>query len=165
MPELAYIGKSVPRVDAPEKVTGRAVYTLDLQLPKMLYGKLKASEMPHALIKNIDTSRAEALAGVRLVLTGEDMPDDLKWGVMPVCYDQVPLARGKVRFIGESVAAVVATSEEVAKDALALIEVEYEDLPAVFDPFEAMLEGAPVIFCERVCRYPPITQYLMRQDQ
>ena len=149
MPELAYIGKSIPRVDAPEKVTGRAVYTLDLQLPKMLFGKLKASEVPHALIKNIDTSRAEALPGVRLVLTGEDMPVDLKWGVMPVCYDQVPLARGKVRFIGESVAAVVATSDEVAKDALDLIEVEYEELPAVFDPFEAMREGAPVIHDEK----------------
>ncbi len=64
MSELAYVGKSVPRVDAPEKVTGRAVFTLDLQLPRMLTGKLKASEVPHAKIKNIDTSRAEALPGV-----------------------------------------------------------------------------------------------------
>ncbi len=145
MSELAYVGKSVPRVDAPEKVAGLAVYTLDLQLPKMLFGKLKASEVPHARIKNIDTSRAEKLPGVRLVLTAEDMPEDLVWGVVPVCYDLIPLAREKVRFIGESVAAVVATDEDIAKEALDLIEVEYEDLPAVFDVFEAMREGAPVI--------------------
>ncbi|MEE9257661.1 MAG: xanthine dehydrogenase family protein molybdopterin-binding subunit [bacterium] len=145
MSELAYVGKSVPRVDAPEKVAGRAVFTLDLQLPRMLTGKLKASEVPHAKIKNIDTSRARALPGVMCVLTGEDMPEDLVWGVIPVCYDLIPLARGKVRFIGESVAAVVATHEDIAKEAIDLIEVDYEDLPAVFDPFEAMQEGAPVI--------------------
>ncbi|MFC1491696.1 hypothetical protein ACFLQ0_03805 [Nitrospinota bacterium] len=71
MPELSYVGKSVPRVDAPEKVTGRAVYILDLQLLRMLTGKLKASEVPHAKIKNIDTSRAEKLPGVRIVLSAE----------------------------------------------------------------------------------------------
>lgn len=148
MPDLAYVGKSVPRVDAPEKVTGRAVYTLDLQLPRMLHGKLKASVVPHARIKSIDTSRARKLPGVRLVLTGEDIPDYVKWGVVPVCYDQIPLAKGKVRFIGESVAAVVATDEDIAKEAIDLIEVEYEELPAVFDVFEAMQEGAPVIHDE-----------------
>ena len=145
MAELSYVGKSVPRVDAPEKVAGSAVFTLDLQLPRMLTGKLKASDVPHAKIKNIDTSRAEALPGVMCVLTGEDMPEDLVWGVIPVCYDLIPLARGKVRFIGESVAAVVAAHEDIAKEAINLIEVEYEDLPAVFNPFEAMQEGAPVI--------------------
>lgn len=149
MSDLAYIGKSVPRVDAPEKVTGRALYTMDLLLPRMLTGKLKASEYPHALIKNIDTSRAKALAGVLLVLTGEDIPEDVRWGVVPFRYDQIPLARGKVRFIGESVAAVVATHEDIAKEALELIEVEYEELPAVFDVFEAMQEGAPIIHEDR----------------
>ncbi len=149
MSDLAYVGKSVPRVDAPEKVTGRAVYTLDLQLPRMLIGKLKASDVPHARIKNIDTSRAAKLPGVKLVLTEEDIPEHVKWGVVPFRYDQIPLARGKVRFIGESVAAVVATSEDAAAEALELIEVEYEDLPAVFDVFEAMKEGAPVIHEDR----------------
>ncbi len=147
--ELAYVGKSVPRVDAPEKVTGGARYTLDLLLPKMLYGKLKASPLPHARIKNIDTSRAEKLPGVKLILTGKDIPDYVKWGVTPGCYDQTPLAVGKVRFIGDSVAAVVATSEEIAAEAAGLIEVDYEDLPTVFDPFEAMQEGAPVIHDDR----------------
>ncbi len=149
MPELSYIGKSVPRVDAPEKVTGRAVYTLDLLLPRMIFGKLKASPLPHARIKNIDTSRAERHPGVRLVLTSKDIPESVKWGVVPVRYDQTPLAVDKVRFVGESVAAVVAASEEAAEEAIELIDVDYEDLPAVFDPFEAMQEGAPVIHEDR----------------
>ena len=145
MAELAYVGKSVPRVDAPEKVMGRAMYTLDLLLPKMLHGKLKASPLPHARIVRIDTARAARLPGVKLVLTGKDMPADCVWGVVPSCYDQRPLCTDKARFVGDSVAAVVATSEDITQEALDLIEVEYEELPAVFDPREAMRPGAPVI--------------------
>ena len=145
MADLAYVGKSVPRVDGPEKVTGRAMYTLDLQLPKMLHGKLLGSPLPHARIKNIDTSRAERLPGVKLVMTSKDIPEEVEWGVVPVCYDQRPLASDKVRHVGDSVAAVVAISEDIAKEALDLIDVDYEDLPAVFDPKEAMQEGAPII--------------------
>ena len=141
MADLAYVGKSVPRVDGPEKVTGRAMYTLDLQLPKMLHGKLLGSPLPHARIKNIDTSRAERLPGVKLVMTSKDIPEGVEWGVVPVCYDQRPLASDKVRLVGDSVAAVVAISEDIAKEALDLIDVDYEDLPAVFDPKEAMQEG------------------------
>jgi len=145
MAELAYVGKSIPRVDAPEKVMGRAMYTLDLLLPKMLHGKLKASPLPHARIKHIDTSRAGRLPGVKLVLTAKDIPDSCVWGVVPSCYDQRPLCTDKARFIGDSVAAVVAASEDIAQEALDLIEVDYEELPAVFDPREAMRPGAPVI--------------------
>ena len=143
MTDLAYVGKSVPRVDAPEKVTGRAMYTLDLLLPRMLHGRLLGSPVPHARIRSIDVSRAEKLPGVKLVMTARDIPDDVVWGVVPVCYDQRPLATDKVRFVGDSVAAVVATSEDAALEALDLIDVDYEELPAVFDPFEAMREGAP----------------------
>ena len=145
MTDLAYVGKSVPRVDAPEKVTGRAMYTLDLLLPRMLHGRLLGSPVPHARIRSIDVSRAEKLPGVKLVMTARDIPDDVVWGVVPVCYDQRPLATDKVRFVGDSVAAVVATSEDAALEALDLIDVDYEELPAVFDPFEAMREGAPVL--------------------
>lgn len=145
MTELAYVGKSIPRVDAPEKVMGRAMYTMDLLLPRMLIGKLKGSPLPHARIKHIDTTRAEKLPGVKLVLTGKDMPADCVWGVVPVCYDQRPLCTDKVRFVGDSVAAVVAVSEDIALEALDLIDVDYEELPAVFDPIEAMRPGAPVI--------------------
>ncbi|MBI2177118.1 MAG: molybdopterin-dependent oxidoreductase, partial [Candidatus Tectomicrobia bacterium] len=145
MAELAYVGKSIPRVDAPEKVTGRAMYTLDLLLPRMLHGKLKASPLPHARIKHIDTSRAKKLPGVKLILTGKDIPDSCIWGVVPSCYDQRPLCTDKARFIGDSVAAVVATSEDIAQEALDLIDVAYDELPAVFGPREAMRPGAPVI--------------------
>ncbi|MBI3128522.1 MAG: xanthine dehydrogenase family protein molybdopterin-binding subunit [Candidatus Tectomicrobia bacterium] len=149
MTNFAYVGKSVPRVDAPEKVTGRAMYTLDLLLPKMLHGKLLGSPFPHARVKNIDTGRAEKLPGVKLVLTAKDIPDYVVWGVMPSCYDQRPLAVDKVRFVGDTVAAVVAASEDIAQEAIELIEVDYEDLPTVFDPREAMREGAPVIHAEK----------------
>ncbi|MEK6711610.1 MAG: xanthine dehydrogenase family protein molybdopterin-binding subunit, partial [Nitrospinota bacterium] len=110
-----------------------------------LHGKLLGSPFPHARIKGINTRRAEKLPGVRLVLTAKDIPDYVVWGVVPSCYDQRPLAVDKVRFVGDTVAAVVATSEDIAQEALELIEVDYEDLPAVFDPHEAMQPGAPVI--------------------
>ncbi len=151
----AFIGKSIYRVDAPEKVTGQAAYTLDLTLPKMAYGKLKLSTVPHATLKNIDASRAKALPGVLDVLTPEDIPDYVKWGVHPMCYDQTPLARGRVRFIGDAVAAVVARDANTAAEAVELIDVDYEPLPAVFDPMEALEEGAPQIHEDKTgTRFP-----------
>ncbi len=140
-----YVGRSVPRLDAPEKTAGGATYTLDLQLPKMLHGKLKTSPFPHARILGIDASRAERLPSVRLVLTAKDILDQVIWGVMPGYYNQRPLRADMVRFVGDAVAAVVAVSEEEAAEAVELIEVEYEELPAVFDPFEAMRDGAPLL--------------------
>jgi 4-hydroxybenzoyl-CoA reductase subunit alpha len=143
------VGKSIPRVDGPEKVTGQAAYTLDLIRPKMLWGKLKLSTLPHGRIRGIETERARRLRGVFDVLTAEDIPHHVRWGVHPACYDQTPLAKGKVRFIGDAVAAVVARDEDTALEAVGLIEVDYDPLPAVFDPMEALAEGAPLIHEDR----------------
>ncbi len=147
MQEYSVVGKPVPRVDGSVKATGEAKFTVDVVLPKMLYGKILRSPYPHAKIVNINTDKAEALPGVKAVVTGKDS------GVVRFSFldtprypaDQCPLAVDKVRFIGEDVAAVAATSEDIAEKALTLVEVEYEELPAVFDPEEAMKEGAPRI--------------------
>lgn len=130
------IGRSVPRVDAPAKVKGEAVYTGDINLPGMAYGKIKRSTYAHAIIKKIDCSKALALPGVLAVLTGDEAPN--KWGIVPQSANETVLAVGKVRFWGEGVAAVAAIDEETAEAALELIEVEYEPLPVVLDPFESM---------------------------
>lgn len=138
------VGKSVPRIDALEKVTGRAKYAGDIRLPDMLYGKLLLSPHPHARIKSISMEKAEKLPGVKAVITGSDVPD-VPYGVSPARYDEYVLAKGKVRHMGDEVACVAAEDEETAAQALELIDVEYEVLPAVFDPFEAMEGGAPRI--------------------
>jgi 4-hydroxybenzoyl-CoA reductase subunit alpha len=136
------IGKPVPKKDAALKVTGEAKYADDLFLHGMLYGKLLRSPHAHARILSIDTSRAASLPGVRAVITGKDFPG-IKYGNMAHTRDYLPLPIDTVRYIGEEVAAVAATSEEIAEEALDLIRVEYEPLPAVFDPEEAMQPGAP----------------------
>lgn len=135
-----YIGKPHARVDK-EKVTGKAAYINDIKLPRMLYGKILYSERPHARILNIDTSRAERLPGVRAVLTGFNTPD-VRVGFLG---DQTPLKKDKVRQFRDEVAAVAAVDEDTAEEAISLIKVEYEDLPAVFDPQEAMEKDAPLI--------------------
>lgn len=136
------VGQSVPRPDAREKVTGRAVYTDDLRVPGMLHGALLGSPHAHARILAYDTSRARALPGVRAVLTAEDLPPvDLG----PVIKDQPLLARGKVRYAGEPVAAVAAVDPATARRALALIDIRYEVLPAVLDVEEALRPDAPVL--------------------
>lgn len=141
MPEFIHIGKRVPKIDAEEKVTGKAVYIQDLKLPGMLWGKILYSPHPHARILHIDTSAAERLPGVKAVLTGYNTPL-IKFGFYK---DNMPLKRDKVRSCRDEVAAVAATDPEIAEEALELIRVEYELLPAVFDPEEAMKEGAPLI--------------------
>jgi len=147
MPQYSVVGKPIPRVDGSLKASGEAKFTVDIVLPGMLYGKILRSPYPHARILNIDTTKAEALPGVKAVITGKDT------GVVRFSFidtprypaDQCPLAVDKVRFIGEEVAAVAAVSEDIAQEALSLIKVEYEELPAVFDPEEAMKDGAPRI--------------------
>jgi 4-hydroxybenzoyl-CoA reductase alpha subunit len=139
---LRVVGRSVPRADAPAKVTGRAVYTEDIQFPNMLHGRLLTSPHAHARVLSVDTSKAEALPGVRAVITGADVSDVL-YGVSPARYDEYVLAKDRVRFVGDEVAAVAAVDEDTAARAIELIEVEYEVLPAVFDPFEAKQDGAP----------------------
>jgi len=139
---FSVIGQSLTRLDVTDKVTGRAVYGTDLRFPDMLHAKVLWSDRPHARIVRIDTSRAKALPGVHAVVTAADAPTE-RYGVY--LRDQLIFAREKVRHIGEPVAAVAAESEEIAARARDLIVVEYEDLPAVFDPLAAMKPDAPII--------------------
>ena len=146
MPDFINIGKRIPKMDAEEKVTGKAIYIHDLKVPGMLYGKILYAPHPHAKILNIDTSRAEKLPGVKAVLTGYNIPQ-IKFGFYK---DNVPLKAGKVRSYRDEVAAVAAIDPDIAEEALNLIRVEYEILPPVFDPEEAMKEGAPLIHEEHL---------------
>ncbi len=141
MEEWVNIGKRIPKMDAEEKVTGTAIYIHDLKIPGMLYGKILYSSHPHARIKAIDTSRAERLPGVKAILTGYNIPP-VKFGFYK---DNVPLKSGKVRSYRDEVAAVAAIDPDIAEEALDLIQVDYEILPAVFDPEEAMKPDAPLI--------------------
>jgi len=145
---LSVVGKRLPKIDAPDKATGRAIYTDDIILPNMLYGKTLLSPVAHAKIKSINTEKAKALPGVKAILTGADVPD-VTYGTSPPRYDENILAKDKVRYIGDVVAAVAAIDEETCYKAIKLIEVEYEELPAVFDPFEAMEDDAPRLFAEK----------------
>ena len=146
MQDFINIGKRIPKMDAEEKVTGHAVYIHDLKIPGMLYGKILYSPHPHAKILSIDTSKAEKLPGVKAILTGYNTPL-IKFGFYK---DNTPLKANKVRSYRDEVAAVAATDPDIAEEALDLIHVEYELLPAVFDPEEAMKEGAPLIHEEHI---------------
>ncbi|MDO9536362.1 MAG: molybdopterin-dependent oxidoreductase [Bacillota bacterium] len=146
------VGKGIPRVDGPAKSTGKAIYTVDVKLPDMLYGKILRSPYPHARILNIDTSEAKKLPGVKEIITGQDLSDVRYAFVDTPRYpaDERPLAVDKVRYIGDEVAAVAAESESIAEKALSLIKVEYEILPGVFTAEEAMKHNAPVIHDEQL---------------
>ncbi|MEE2786848.1 MAG: molybdopterin cofactor-binding domain-containing protein [Myxococcota bacterium] len=126
------------------KATGKAIYTDDITPPQCLHGKILRSPHAHAEIVSIDTSRAEALPGVVAVLTGEELPN--VYGVIPWTQDEQALCTDRVRFVGDEVAAVAAIDEETAQAALELIEVEYQVLPAVMDPFHACDEDMPLLF-------------------
>lgn len=145
---LSVVGKRLPKLDAPDKATGRAIYTDDISFPNMLYGKTLLSPHPHARIISINTERAKSLPGVKLILTGADVPE-LTYGTSPARYDENILAKDKVRFVGDVIAAVAAIDEEICYKALKLIDIEYELLPAVFDPFEAIQDGAPRLFDDK----------------
>lgn len=144
---LSYVGQRIPRKDGPDKVTGRALYTVDVRLPGMLVGRILRSPHPHARILNIDISRAMKLKGVKAIITAQDTIGKKHGFVETPRYpaDQYPLATDRVRFVGEEIAAVAATDPYVAEEALGLIQVDYEPLPAVFDPEEAMHPGAPEV--------------------
>jgi 4-hydroxybenzoyl-CoA reductase subunit alpha len=141
--EFAVIGKPTAMVDAAEKTTGSGKYTDDLSLPGMLVGKILHSPYPHARIKAIDKSKAEKLEGVVAVAVGKDAPKT--YGILPVGHDEYPLALDKVRYVGDNVACVVATSEAIAERALELIDVDYEVLPGYFDPEESMKAESDLI--------------------
>ena len=130
--EQQLIGSAMRKVEGLAKSTGRAIYTDDVALPGMLHGKILRSPHPHARIVSIDTTRAEALDGVHAVITGRDMP--ILYGIIPWTPDEYPLCVDRVRYIGDGVAAVAAVDEDTANDALALIDVHYEELPAFLDP-------------------------------
>src|SRR5438477_459561 len=134
--DFSIIGKPIAMVDAAGKTTGAGKYTDDLSLPGILVGKTLHSPYPHAHIKGIDTTRAEKLDGVVAVATGKDAPNP--YGILPVGHDEHALAVDKVRYVGDNVACVAAVDEATAEQALELIDVEYEVLPAYFDPEESM---------------------------
>src|SRR6266851_4668945 len=136
MTTFSIIGKSIAMVDAAGKTTGAGKYTDDLSVSGMLIGKILHSPHPHARIKRIDATRAEQLDGVIAVVTGQDAPNP--YGILPVGHDEHALALDKVRYVGDNVACVVAIDEATAEKAIELIEVEYEILPAYFDPEESM---------------------------
>src|SRR5579883_2344764 len=143
MSDFAIIGKPIALIDSAGKTTGSGKYADDYSLPGMLIGKILHSPHPHARIKRIDSSRAMALEGVVCVVTGADAPN--KYGILPVGHDETALAVDKVRYVGDNVACVCATSEGIAERALDLIDVEYELLPAYFDPEESIrAESEPI---------------------
>jgi len=143
------IGKRAPKIDGIAKVTGGAKYTGDLILPGMLYGKILRSHFHHARIKHIDTTKAKRLIGVKGIITSQDVPECERWIERSHRAQSRFLAVDKVRFMGDEVAAVAAIDEDTALEALDLIQVEYEELPAVFDPQEALKPDAPKIHDRR----------------
>ncbi len=143
---LRFVGRPVPRPDAVEKVTGRALYADDLQFPDMLYGATLRSPYPYARIKRIDTSKAKALPGVHAVLTHEDVPGRKVHGV--IYKDWPVLCWDVVRYVGDAVAIVAAETPELAQQALDLIEVEYEPLEPITTPLQGLQPDAPVLHPE-----------------
>jgi len=154
LPELRVVGKPLRRVDALGKVVGATVYAGDFSMPNMLHAKVFRSSKPSARIKRLDVSQARALPGVVCVLTADDLPDAKLVTDMPgqtgqkqrKGSDAPVLATDRVRFVGEPIALVAAETPDIAERALELIEIEYEPLPGVFDPVEAMKLGAPVVY-------------------
>jgi CO/xanthine dehydrogenase Mo-binding subunit len=141
--ELRWVGRRLPRLDGPEKVTGAIRYMTDLTFPDPLWGRVLRPPHPHALIRRIDTDRARALPGVACVLTAADVPGLNRFGIL--IQDQPVLAEAKVRMTGDAVALVAAETEELAEQALSLIAVDYEPLPVVDSPAAALAPGAPLV--------------------
>jgi CO/xanthine dehydrogenase Mo-binding subunit len=140
--QFAVVGRSVVRLDAHDKVTGRFTYGTDVRMPGMLWGKVRRSDIPHGLIRRVDVRRAQALAGVRGILTGADVGDHRGSRLVR---DEPVLAKDRVRYWGEPVAIVAADTPEIAEEAVRRIEVDYEPLPAVTGIEEALAPGAPLV--------------------
>jgi xanthine dehydrogenase molybdenum-binding subunit len=139
------IGTSVPKRDGADKVTGRTRFLHDLELPRLAHGKILRARHPHARLVRIDTRRAARLPGVLAVITGADV-EQKPFGFAK---DHLALKAGKVRCVRDEIAAVAAETAAIAEEALALIDVEYDELPAVFDPEAAVRPGAPLVHEER----------------
>ncbi|MEC4668065.1 MAG: hypothetical protein VST65_00875, partial [Nitrospirota bacterium] len=142
---MAIVGQSIGMIDSHDRVTGQIDYVLNFELPAMLVGRILRSPLPHARILRIDASRAERLPGVAAILTRADFETGLKGVYGRVFSDQTVVAKEKIRFVGDPVAAVAAVDEDIADEALSFIEVEYEELPTVFDPEEALKPDAPLV--------------------
>src|ERR1700687_2766207 len=140
---LTVVGKTFRKVDARAKCTGQTKFADDIVLPRMLFCKILRSHLPHALVKDIDVSKALALPGVVAVITGKDLP--IPYGILPVSEDEHALCIDKVRFIGDPVAAVAAIDEDAGFDAMNLIEVEYEPLNTISSIEEAIMIDEPRI--------------------
>jgi CO/xanthine dehydrogenase Mo-binding subunit len=152
--EHGIIGTNLPKVDAPERVTGKATFGADLNLPGMLWAKIVRSPYPHARIKKIDTSKASALPGVKAVITAHDFPSLEKGATAPLVGEvsislnavrEITMASDKVRYHGQAVAAVAAIDPFIAEDAARLVAIEYEELPVVGDLLDAMKPDAPLV--------------------
>lgn len=140
---LNTVGRSVPQLEAAEKLGGTGQYIADMVRPGMLHGALLQSPFAHARIRGYDLSEALALPGVHAIVTGDDVDEHHRMGAF--VKDEPGLAKGKVRYVGEIVAAVAADTEAIARRATRLIRVDYEELPAVFDPIEALKPGSPAV--------------------
>ena len=141
MTDFSFIGKRLPRPDGPDKAAGKAHYIHDLKRPGMLFGKIKFSDFAHARIKHIDTSKAEKLPGVKVVITAYNTPE-IRIGFLR---DNFALKKDKVRQYRDEVAAVAAIDPDIAEQAVELIQVEYDPLPGLFSPEDALKKGAPLI--------------------
>ena len=137
------VGQPVPQLEGGEKLNGSAQYVADLYRPGMLHGAILQSHLPHARIRSYDLSAALALKGVRAIVTGDDLDEGHRMGAF--IKDETALAKGKVRYVGEIVAAVAAETEAIARQATRLIKVDYEELPAVLDPVEALRHGSATV--------------------
>jgi CO/xanthine dehydrogenase Mo-binding subunit len=159
---VAAVGQTVPMIDAQERVSGRINYVLNVELPGMLSGKILRSPFPHGRVVRADASRAERLAGVGAVLTRSDFigPTGFNGKYGRIFRDQTVVALDKVRFVGDPVAAVAAVNDDIAAEALSLIEVEYEELPAVFDEEEALKPTAPLVHDPRPEQQPMFSKLI-----
>jgi xanthine dehydrogenase molybdenum-binding subunit len=148
---MKYVGQDIPRNDGIDKATGRGIFTADITLPRMLYGKMLRSPYAHARVLSIDTSEAEALPGVKAVCTFKNTTGKLWNGAAPMFITPKPhepvldqsIFTDEPKYIGDEIAGVAAETEETAEKAVSLIRVEWQELPAVFDPLEAVKPDSP----------------------
>ena len=141
--DTATLGRGIPQIDIHDKLTGRTAYVGDLVVPRMLHAVIVRSPIAHGLVRGIDVSRARKVPGVRAVITAQDTPD-IPFG--PYAADWRILADDRVRYVGDELVAIAATSIDAAREAASLVELDLEELPPIFDPFEALQEGAPQLW-------------------
>ncbi len=158
--DFSVIGRGTPKKDGAEKVTGRTRFLNDLELPRMAHGKILRAKFPHARLVAIDVARARRVPGVVAVITAEDVTQH----PFGFAKDQLALKRGRVRCIRDEIAAVAAETPTIAEEALGLIDVEYEELPAVFDPRTALAEGAPLVHDELGTNAAPLRYQFAHGD-